>query len=86
MVPLTIDNEQADTLARRLAALTGEAVGTAVTAAIRERLERLENVQSEEHLLADVHVISARFRQHLEQPMTSLDHGDLLYDEHGLPR
>jgi antitoxin VapB len=83
---LTIDDDQADTLARRLAALTGEAVGTAVMAAIRERLERLENVQSEERLLADVHPISARFRQHLPQPMTSLDHGDRLDDEHGLPR
>jgi antitoxin VapB len=40
-VALNIKNETADRLARELAAETGESVTTAVTTALRERLERL---------------------------------------------
>lgn len=38
---LNIKDETADRLARELAAETGESITTAVTAAVRERLERL---------------------------------------------
>jgi antitoxin VapB len=38
---LNIKDEAADTLARELAAETGESITTAVTIAVRERLERL---------------------------------------------
>ena len=38
---LNIKDERADRLARELAAETGESITTAVTVAVRERLERL---------------------------------------------
>ncbi|MBK1665855.1 hypothetical protein CKO38_15025 [Rhodospirillum rubrum] len=38
---LTLKNEEAHRLARELAALTGESMATAVTEAVRERLDRL---------------------------------------------
>ena len=83
---LSIQDDQAAELARRLADLTGETVTAAVTTALRERLDRLERQRSKERLLADVHAISRRFRRYADEPFTSLDHGDLLYDEAGLPR
>jgi antitoxin VapB len=85
-MPLSIEDEQTDELARRLASTTGETITTAVRTALRERLERLESQRSEERLLADVRAISRRFRQYVDRPFSSLDHGDLLYDEMGLPR
>lgn len=39
---LQVDSEEADRLARRLAAITGESLEVAVTAALRERLVRLD--------------------------------------------
>lgn len=40
-MPLNIKSEDADRLARDLAAATGESITTAVTIALRERLQRL---------------------------------------------
>ena len=42
---LSIKNEQADALARELAALTGESLTEAVVLSLRERLERKRAVQ-----------------------------------------
>ena len=39
-MPLSIKDSQTDELARRLAAMTGETITTAVKKALRERLER----------------------------------------------
>lgn len=83
---LNIKDERTDKLARRLSDLTGETITTAVATALEERVARLEQRRSRERLLADVRAISARFRRHLDQPMTSVDHADLLYDEAGLPK
>ena len=82
---LNIKNEETHRLARELAALTGESVTTAVTEAVRERLERLQN----DHLddLADrLLQIGKDCAIHLKEPFRSIDHADLLYDERGLPR
>jgi antitoxin VapB len=54
-----------------------------VTEALRERLARLERRSaraSVEELLA----IAGRAASHVRRPY--LDHADLLYDEHGLPK
>lgn len=40
---LNIKNEEADRLARELAALTGQTITAAVTEAVRERLTRVKN-------------------------------------------
>jgi antitoxin VapB len=42
---LTIRSVEADRLARELAAATGETLAEAVTAALRERLERRRNIR-----------------------------------------
>ena len=82
---LNIKNAEAHVLARELAALTGESMTAAVTEALRERLNRLRREQGgrlSERLLAIGKDCSAR----LKEPFRTIEHGDLLYGEDGLPR
>jgi antitoxin VapB len=82
---LNIKNEETHRLIRTLAALTGESMTAAVTEAVRERIERLRMAQPAglaERLLAIGRDCAAK----LEEPYRSAEHGDLLYDERGLPR
>jgi len=63
----------------------GENMTAAVTPAVRERLDRVrrdEAVGRADRLLAIGKDCAAR----LKEPFRSADHGDLLYDERGLPR
>jgi antitoxin VapB len=82
---LNIKDEEAHRLARELARLTGESQTTAVTIALRERLDRL---QAAEHpALADrLLAIGRNTAPRLKEPFRSADHGELLYDDRGLPR
>jgi antitoxin VapB len=82
---MNIKSEEAHRLARELARLTGESMTAAVTAAVRERLDRLRREASSglaDRLLA----IGKDCAVRLKEPFRSADHGDLLYDERGLPR
>ncbi|MGH2534180.1 MAG: type II toxin-antitoxin system VapB family antitoxin [Thermomicrobiales bacterium] len=82
---MEIANEEMRRLAEELAALTSEDVTTAMTEAIRERLERVRCERGNglaERLLA----IGRDCAAHLPEPGRSIDHGELLYDERGLPR
>ena len=82
---LNIKNEETHRLARELSQLTGESMTEAVTEAVRERLDRLRHERSvglADRLLAIGRDCAAR----LKEPYRSADHGDLLYDERGLPR
>lgn len=82
---LNIKNEEAHRLGRELARLTGESVTAAVTAAIRERLERVRRKRGgslADQLLAIGRECAVRLRE----PYRSTDHAELLYDERGLPR
>jgi antitoxin VapB len=82
---LNIKNKEAHRLAEELAKLTGESMTTAVTIAVRERLDRVRREQSPS--LADrLLMIGQDCAAHLKEPFRSADHGDLLYDERGLPR
>ena len=80
---LNIKNDEAHALATRVARATGESLTQAVTVALRERLARLEAPDAlADELLAIGRDCAAR----LGEPWISQDHGDLLYDEKGLPR
>ena len=82
---LNLKNEETNRLAHELAGLTGETLTTAVTVAVRERLERLQ--QSKRGALSDrLLKIGQECAAHLKEPFLSVDHGDLLYDERGLPK
>jgi antitoxin VapB len=82
---LNIKNKDAHKLAQQLARLTGESMTEAVTEAVRERLKRVRAKQAAS--LADrLLEIGQDCAARLEEPFRSGDHGDLLYDEKGLPK
>lgn len=82
---LNLKNPSTHQLVRELAARTGETMTEAVTEAVRERLRRLGSTRQESlsrHLLA----IGRECAGRLKEPYRSMDHGELLYDENGLPK
>ena len=85
-MPLSIKDGQTDALARRLASTTGETITMAVRTALRERLEREQRRRGRAGLAGRLLEAGRRCADHMGQPAHSLDHGDLLYGEEGLPR
>jgi len=83
-VSLHIKNARTHELVRELAALTGETQTMAVAIAVRERLERVRHLR-EAGLTDRLLAIGADTARRLREPYRSADHGDLLYDERGLP-
>jgi antitoxin VapB len=82
---MNIKNPETQRLVEELAANTGESLTAAITVAVRERLERLRRKTKTglaEHLLA----IGQDCASRLQEPFRSADHGELLYDDRGLPR
>ena len=82
---LNIKNEKTHRLAKELAKRTGETMTAAITEAVRERLERLRTEQGED-LAARLMKIGKDCAARLGEPFRSVDHGELLYNEKGLPR
>jgi antitoxin VapB len=84
-MPLSIKAPEADRLAHKLAALTGETMTTAVINAMRERLERVERKQlSKAALLEEVRAISHHCAS-LPVLDTRSEDEILGYDENGIP-
>lgn len=85
---LNIKNEEAERLARQLAATTGESVTRAVAVAVRERLDRMQHAGQTEaaRRATRVREIANDAASRWVEPYRSGDHGDLLYDNLGLPR
>jgi antitoxin VapB len=82
---LNIKNEDAHKLARQLSRLTGESMTEAVTEALRERLKRVQDKETTK--LSDrLLEIGRDCAKRLKEPFRTGDHGDLLYDEKGLPK
>lgn len=82
---LNIKNDETHALVQELAKATGESMTAAVTEAVRERLDRVLGARRAplpDRLLR----IGKDCAAHLKEPFRSIDHGDLLYDEKGLPR
>ena len=80
---LNIKDPEAHRLARAIARETGETMTRAVTQALRERHERLQKNKgraSVQEIMAIGQACAALLN---EKPV---DHGELLYDEFGLPK
>ena len=82
---MNIKNEESQKLARKLSTLTGESLTAAITEAVRERLDRLQSAQGT-GLAVRLLRIGKDCAAHLEGHLRTADHGDILYDERGLPR
>jgi antitoxin VapB len=82
---LNIKNDETYRLVDELAKLTGETMTAAVTEAVRERLDRIR--RERDGCLADrLLTIGKDCAARLKEPFKSADHGELLYDDRGLPR
>jgi len=81
---MNIKNAEAERLTHELAELTGETLTTAVTVAVRERLDRLRK-DGQPGLAERLLAIGRDVAPRLSEPYRSADHGDLLYDDKGLP-
>jgi len=80
---LNIKNGEAYELAHSLAELTGKSMTQVVTEALRDSLNRIQPKEARvEALLA----IGRDCAKHMSEPYLSVDHGELLYDELGLPK
>jgi antitoxin VapB len=82
---MNIKNKEAYHLTRQLSELTGESLTTAITEAVRERLDRISRergVDLAERLL----LIGRDCAAHLRRPFRTVNHADMLYDDRGLPK
>lgn len=85
---LNIKNDETQRLARELVAITGESVTTAVTVAIRERLEKVRAAPRElthDERVERIMELARDIAPRLSPEFMHRDHGDILYDEKGLP-
>jgi antitoxin VapB len=82
---LNIKNEKTHRRVRELARLTGESMTAAVDKAVQERLERVRN-NKKGSLAERLLQIGRECAPLWKEPYKSMDHGDLLYDEKGLPK
>ena len=80
---LNIKNPEAYRLAQAIADATGETLTHAVTEALRERYAKIEGRKSKASV-DEILAIADRVAAHVKGPYP--DHGELLYDENGLPK
>ena len=84
---LNIKNHEAHKLASELAEITGMSMTAAVIDALRNQLALYkQGSQAEKYLAEELMLIGKRCAAHLRGPAKSTAHGDLLYDEMGMPR
>lgn len=82
---LNIKDDRTHRLASELAMLTGETMTKAVTVALSERLDRVRK-RNRKATVEEILKIGQRCAAHMKEPISSLDHGDFLYDAQGLPK
>ena len=83
---LNIKNPETYRLARELADKTGQSMTAAVTDAIRQHLARLQQEDDRTGMAERILAIAADMRARLPADFFDIEHGDLLYDEYGLPK
>jgi antitoxin VapB len=84
---LNIKNPEAEQLIHELAEATGESLTGAITVAVRERLNRIQEQRGAvvAERAARLRAIGEDAANHWTEPYKTRDHGDLLYDDAGLP-
>ena len=82
---LNIKNKEAHELAVELAKLTGKSMTAVVIDALRTQLKQQRRYQEKETRLEELMAIGKRTAAHIHQPVTATKHGDMLYDENGMP-
>ena len=86
---MALQIETPETIRRieELARRTGQSAELAVDTAVRERLARLRTPEEEAERRAEVYAIVQDLQaSYKASGLPLVDHGELLYDENGLPR
>ena len=83
---LNINNDETSRLAGELAQLTGETLTDAVTAALKERLERERRQRDVKARAEKLHAIGQRCAKLLRDGPSATDHGDFLFDREAFER
>ena len=83
---LNIKNDETCRLAGELARLTGETMTGAITVALRQRLVREKRLRNADARVEELLAIGRRCAELLEPGPSAVEHGDLLYDDRGLPK
>ncbi len=78
---LNIKDESVHDAVKRLARLTGESQAQAVATAVNDRLAKLE----QDDLAARLMALGHRTARRMTAETKGLDHGQMLYDDEGLP-
>jgi antitoxin VapB len=84
-VALNIKSDEAHELAAELAELTGQNMTRVVIDALRVYLEQVKRSREKEARLQELLMIGKRCAAHIHYPVTALGHGEILYDETGIP-
>ena len=82
---LNIKNEETCQLAAELASLTGESKTGAIKIALRQRLDRELRTRSATQRIKEMRIIAERCARLLKPGPSAVEHGELLYDDQGLP-
>ena len=82
---INIKNEETCQLARELARLTGETMTGAIAVALQQRLERERSERTADIRARRLLAIGRGCARMLGDGPSAAEHGDLLYDERGLP-
>lgn len=80
---LNVKDPEAYRVAQAIARETGESLTKVVINSLRERHEKLERRKGKASL-TELLAIAGRASRAVKRPY--VDHGELLYDEHGLPK
>jgi antitoxin VapB len=83
---MNIKNPETERLAHELAKVTGESLTAAITEALRERLARERKRRGDPDFVERWVAIGKECAPLWKEPYRSTEHGDLLYDEKGLPK
>lgn len=83
---LNIKNPETCELVEELAKLTGVNMTEAITNAVREQLKRTKQHKKKEGVAEKLMEIGRKTAPLIKEPWKSTPHGDLLYDENGLPK
>jgi antitoxin VapB len=84
LMAFNIKNEETIQIAREIAERTGESIAAVFDGAVRDRRKRMEDER--EAKVQRILRLTSEMRARMSPETLALDHGELLYDEKGMPK
>jgi len=83
---MTIKDEETSRLAREVADLSGGTLTECIIIALKEEIMYRHRLAHADEIEKRLEEIGRRHAAHLGDRLPAVDHGELLYDENGLPK